>query len=132
MATLIKIDGTRENIQPKNGRCFELEELQKYVGGLVEYVGISEEETMVINEEGKLIGLEINEDEYRKFGQWFSELVESFNQRYDRTTPLTPLTTDSYFSARLPNTDKCICLNFELIKRTYPELMRDVLGQDRC
>lgn len=61
MATLIKIDGTRENIQPKNGRCFELKELQKYVGGLVEYVGISEEETMVINEEGKLIGLEIND-----------------------------------------------------------------------
>lgn len=78
------------------------------------------------------IGTEYNEDEYRKFGQWFSELVESFNQRYDRTTPLTPLTTDSYFSAQLPNTDKCICLNFELIKRTYPELMRDVLGQDRC
>lgn len=61
MATLIKTDGTRENIQPKNGRCFELEELQKYVGGFVEYVGISEEETMVINEEGKLIGLEIND-----------------------------------------------------------------------
>ena len=62
MATLIKIDGTREAIQPKNGKCFKLEELQKQVGGFIEYVGLSEEEIMVINEEGKLMNLAVNEN----------------------------------------------------------------------
>lgn len=62
MATLIKIDGTRETIQPKNGKCFELEELQNQVGGFIEHVGLSEEEIMVVNEEGKLMNLAVNEN----------------------------------------------------------------------
>lgn len=61
MAILLKIDGTRETILPKNGKCFEIEELQKCVGGLVEYVRLNDNETMAINEEGKLIGLEVND-----------------------------------------------------------------------
>ena len=37
-ATLYKTDGTIETIQPKNGETFSLAELQKYVGGYIEYV----------------------------------------------------------------------------------------------
>ena len=36
MATLIKADGTIEEIKPKNGTDFQLEELQKYVDGNIE------------------------------------------------------------------------------------------------
>ena len=36
MATLIKADGTRTEIQPKNGTDFKLEELQAYVDGYID------------------------------------------------------------------------------------------------
>ena len=53
MATLIKADGTRREIQPKNGTDFKLEELQAYVDGYIEIVNLRNGELLVINEEGK-------------------------------------------------------------------------------
>lgn len=53
MATLLKSDGTRKEIQPQNGTDFKLEELQAYVDGYIEIVNLQNGETLVINEDGK-------------------------------------------------------------------------------
>ena len=42
------------------GDAFSLEELQKYVGGLIEVVPLDGHTVMVVNEEGKLNGLPVN------------------------------------------------------------------------
>lgn len=44
----------------KAGDAFELEELQKYVGGLIEIVPLDGRTVMVLNEEGKIDGLQPN------------------------------------------------------------------------
>lgn len=49
----IKEDGTINQIVPKNGTDFSLEELQKAVDGLIEIVNLKNGEIMVVNEEGK-------------------------------------------------------------------------------
>lgn len=55
MATLIKADGTKKEIQPQNGTDFSLEELQKYVDGYIQVIPLrnQEDEILVINEDGK-------------------------------------------------------------------------------
>lgn len=64
MATLYKIneDGTESvtEIVPKNGKAFEYKELSEIVGGMVEIVPLPSGKSIVLNEEGKLIGLAIN------------------------------------------------------------------------
>lgn len=61
MATIIKTDGTRMEVQPENGTDFQLDELQKIVGGYIEIISNWEGDTiMVINEEGKCDGLPFN------------------------------------------------------------------------
>lgn len=59
MAQIIKTDGTRIEVSPKNGKDFSLEELQEIVGGYIEIVEC-EKNIMVINEEGKLMNLPFN------------------------------------------------------------------------
>ena len=58
MATIIKINGEKENIQPSNGKVFTLEELQKAVNGYIQLVPIKEGEyvgkLMIVDEEGLL------------------------------------------------------------------------------
>ncbi len=61
MAKLIKIDGTIKEVKPKNGKSFSLKELQEFVGGLIEIVPLPSGKEIVVNEEGKLNGLETNE-----------------------------------------------------------------------
>ena len=61
MATLIKSNGEETNVTPKNKTDFQLDELQKFVGGLIEIVKTKEGRTMVINEEGKINDLPINQ-----------------------------------------------------------------------
>ena len=60
MALLIRADGTEQEVHPANGKRFSLEELQGFVGGLVELIDVGEG-IMWINEEGKLINLPYNE-----------------------------------------------------------------------
>lgn len=60
MATIYGTDGSIKEVQPKNGTDFSLEELQGVVDGYVELIGLSDDRLMVVNEEGKLIGLPIN------------------------------------------------------------------------
>lgn len=61
MAKLIKADGSVIEVEPKNGTDFSLDELQAFVGGWIEVARLGADRIMVMNEEGKLIGLPINE-----------------------------------------------------------------------
>jgi hypothetical protein len=60
MAVWIKTDGTQQDVVPERGRYFTLEELQQYVGGWIEMIGLSDGRTIVCNEEGKIHGLPLN------------------------------------------------------------------------
>ena len=61
MATLIKSSGEEINVSPSNKKGFGLDELQKYVGGLIEIVRTKDNKPMIINEEGKINDLPINQ-----------------------------------------------------------------------
>lgn len=64
MAILYKTDSTIENVTPKNGKTFSYEELQGFVGEgddkMIEIVPLPSGKMLVVNEEGKLIGLKTN------------------------------------------------------------------------
>ena len=60
MATFISVNGKTNEISPKNGSDFSLEEMQEYVGGYVEVLDLDDDNIMIIDEEGKLKGKEIN------------------------------------------------------------------------
>lgn len=49
-----------DNIEPKNGADFTLEEVYEYVGSPVQLLDISENEYGLINEEGKIRDMEYN------------------------------------------------------------------------
>ena len=59
---LIKPNGKREEVNPKNGTDFSLDELKGFVGGYIQILHMGRGELMVINEEGKLKNLPINKD----------------------------------------------------------------------
>jgi hypothetical protein len=61
MATLIKQDGTREEITPANGKKFTLVEMQTLVGGYIEMAQTNDGQYLVIDEEGKIKGKDINQ-----------------------------------------------------------------------
>ena len=74
MATIIKITGKHENIEPDNGKVFTLEELQKAVDGYIQIVlvnlGNYDGKLMIVNEEGKLkTDAKLNEEASRIAGQ---------------------------------------------------------------
>jgi len=58
-AELWRSNGQKEDVMPANGATWELEELQEYVGGLIEVVPIKDGQ-MIVNEEGLLEGLSHN------------------------------------------------------------------------
>ncbi len=61
MAEIIRPNGSRETVTPASKKKgFEYEFLKTTVGGYIEVVSLSEHTIMVINEEGKLLGLPIN------------------------------------------------------------------------
>lgn len=53
-------DGAFIYKEPKNGTDFSLEELQEFVGGYIETITLLDDLIMVVNEEGKLLGLPFN------------------------------------------------------------------------
>jgi hypothetical protein len=71
MATLYKTDGTVEEVKPKTGKYFSYEELQAFVGKdddkMIEIVPLPSGKSMIVNEEGKLIGLKKN---YKATEHW--------------------------------------------------------------
>lgn len=59
-AKIFKTNGEIIEVEPKNGTDFKLPELQKIVGGYIEIVNLTKDRIMVVNEEGKIYGLDIN------------------------------------------------------------------------
>lgn len=65
MAKYYKADGTEQEVHPKNGEYFELDELQQLVGGFIEltYIVIDDElKRMCFDEEGKLKYVHMGDD----------------------------------------------------------------------
>ena len=60
MAQHILTTGEVQEITPQNGAFFKLHELNEFVGGYIELVYLSDSRLMVVNEEGKLMGLPVN------------------------------------------------------------------------
>jgi len=64
IALLYKTDLSVEEIRPANRRYFKLEEMQAYVGGLIQIIPLDgealEDMLLVVNEEGKNINLPFN------------------------------------------------------------------------
>lgn len=60
MARLIKTTGQITDEFPNDGNVFSLEELQKFVDGYIEVVILDQDRVMIVNEDGKLLGLPIN------------------------------------------------------------------------
>lgn len=67
MARIIYSNGIEKAVEPKNGTDFSLEEMRDIVGGYIEIATIrnqfgerDEDNIMVVNEEGKLMGLPVN------------------------------------------------------------------------
>ena len=62
MATIIKSTGERIE---DNRRFLTLEEAQKIAGGWVQVVNMNNNQIMIVNEEGKLLGLPFNAEATR-------------------------------------------------------------------
>ena len=61
MAEILRANNTRQEVSPKNGATFSLDELKVVVGGWVEAVHLDDSTLMLVNEEGRLMGLEYNQ-----------------------------------------------------------------------
>lgn len=74
MAKIYKTNGEIVDIEPKNGKDFQLKELNDIVGGYIELVTLPNDEFMVVNEEGKMMGLPVNDNAttiyHSKVGPW--------------------------------------------------------------
>lgn len=58
---IYRANGDKESISPKNGKYYTLPELQQIVGGYIEQVTPrGSEDSLIVNEEGKLLGLRHN------------------------------------------------------------------------
>lgn len=73
MAKLYLVDGTIEDVSPKNGKGFSLEELKGFVKGWVETVRIDKDRIMVINEDGKLDSLDFNVNATAIFRKYYGD-----------------------------------------------------------
>ena len=59
-AKIIYTDKEAEDYTPKNGKTFELDEMQGIVGGYIEIINLKEGRMMIVDEEGKLNNKEVN------------------------------------------------------------------------
>lgn len=67
-AYVLYADGRSNEVSPANGTDFSLEEMQKIVGGNIEICECHDSSMiLVINEEGKLEGLDFNYDATLKY-----------------------------------------------------------------
>lgn len=70
----IKVDGTITDVKPSKGDTFKVLELQGMVNGMIELVNISKHKVyMIINEEGKLLDLPINQMATALFDEEFGK-----------------------------------------------------------
>lgn len=59
---ILKPDFTQEEVAPKDGVRFTLEEMQEYVGGYIEVINLNDDFLMIVNENGKYETLEVNDN----------------------------------------------------------------------
>jgi hypothetical protein len=59
MTMVIRTDGTMRRVQPALGQWFMLEELQSFVGGLIQLIELSSTRDMYLNEDGDPGGLNL-------------------------------------------------------------------------
>lgn len=67
---VITTDGATKKVAPKNGTDYQLEELQEIVGGYIEMLYSPNEQCMVVNEEGWLNGLPVNDKATELCQEW--------------------------------------------------------------
>ena len=72
-AIIIKECGTTTKLVPNDAKAFTLEEMQGIVGGYIEMIHLNNGDIMVINEEGRLLALRINDDATDIFQDNFGE-----------------------------------------------------------
>lgn len=79
MATILRTNGTKQEVKPRDGKYFQLDELKAVVGGWIEIVGLADGRLMVVNEEGKIDNLPPNAEATELFNQggrlWFDVIV---------------------------------------------------------
>ena len=59
-AKIVYPDKDSEDYTPKNGKTFELEEMQEIVGGYIEVIRLNDGRIIIVNEEGLPQGLPVN------------------------------------------------------------------------
>lgn len=62
MATLIKTNGEKTEVKPKNGKAFTYEELHSFVGGTIDTPVMPSGRSLVVNDNGKLEKLPKNDE----------------------------------------------------------------------
>ena len=72
MAMLVKSDGAFIPTEPANGRDFSLNELQAFVGGLIDIVRLPDNRIMVVNDEGLILDLPMNHTASRISGGYIA------------------------------------------------------------
>ncbi len=70
----VTVSGSVVEITPKNGRTFELEEVQSRVDGYIEIVRLNDKQIMIVNEEGKF------SKEYNPFASAIADLNHAIRQ----------------------------------------------------
>lgn len=91
MATLIKTSGEIQEVKPNNGKYFELKELQDYVGGFIEGIGMPDNSMMYVNEEGFINGLPQNIEATKTLDKYMrvsipimgDVIIVPFNEEFD-------------------------------------------------
>lgn len=75
MATLYRVDGTREEVSPRNGESFELDEVYQILGiEVVQVVHTKDGTLLLIDEEGKLNNAPKNEAATERMPDYFQSL----------------------------------------------------------
>lgn len=60
MAKLVTVGGKISDVNPKYKKAFTLKELQEYVGGYIQMLRLPSGETLICNENGMALELEVN------------------------------------------------------------------------
>lgn len=68
MGKLIRANGTTEECTPAGGESFTLDELQEAVDGYIELITLPDDELMVVNEDGRRLGLQPNHEASTLYG----------------------------------------------------------------
>lgn len=66
MGKWIKSDGKETQVRPADGKFYSLKQLQRMVGGYIETVKLPPDLLMVVNEEGRQLGLQMNRKASRR------------------------------------------------------------------